>query len=134
MISQLDHVAIAVPKLEDAVPFYRDVLGLPLRSIEEVTDQKVRVACFALGEVRLELLEPTSPDSPISKFLETRGTGLHHIAFRTPEIQAELDRLKGDGVRLIDEKPRLGAEGMQIAFLHPKSTQGVLLELTQRVE
>lgn len=113
------------------MPFYRDVLGLPFLYFEQVTDQKVRVACFDLGGMRLELLEPTSEDSPISKFLASKGGGLHHLAFRTDDVQSELDRVKQQGVRLIDETPRQGAGGMQIAFLHPKSTQGVLLELTQ---
>lgn len=131
MIRQLDHVAIAVASLEQAVPFYRDVLGLPFMYFEEVTDQKVKVACFDLGGVRLELLEPTSEDSPISKFLAQRGGGLHHVALRTDDVQAELQRVRDQGVRLIDEQPREGAGGMRIAFLHPKSTQGVLLELTQ---
>lgn len=117
--------------LEEAVPFYRDVLGLPFMYFEQVTDQKVRVACFDLGGMRLELLEPTSDDSPISKFLASRGAGLHHLAFRTDDVAHELERVQERGVRLIDEKPRAGAGGMQIAFLHPKSTGGVLLELTQ---
>lgn len=131
MISGLDHVAIAVASLEESVPFYRDTLGLPFLYFEEVTEQKVRVACFDLGGIRLELLEPTAEDSPISKFLASRGSGLHHLALRTPDIQSELRRVQDQGVRLIDAVPREGAGGMQIAFLHPKSTQGVLLELTQ---
>ncbi|MBX3167065.1 MAG: methylmalonyl-CoA epimerase [Candidatus Eremiobacteraeota bacterium] len=131
MIRQLDHVAIAVPNLDEAVPFYRDVLGLPFLYFEEVTDQKVRVACFDLGGMRLELLQPSSEDSPISKFLAQRGPGLHHLAFRSDDVASELERVRGHGVRLIDESPRSGAGGMQIAFLHPKSTQGVLMELTQ---
>jgi len=131
LIQGLDHVAIAVASLEQAVPFYRDTLGLPFLYFEEVADQKVKVACFDLGGLRLELLEPTSPESPISKFLETRGGGLHHLAFRTGDVVGELSRVKEHGVRLIDEVPRSGAGGMKIAFLHPKSTQGVLLELTE---
>jgi len=131
LIKQLDHVAIAVPSLDEAVPFYRDVLGLPFMYFEEVPDQKVKVACFDLGGMRLELLQPVSDDSPISKFLASRGGGLHHLAFRTEDVSGELERVKQLGVRLIDEKPREGAGHMKIAFLHPKSTQGVLLELTQ---
>lgn len=131
MIQGLDHVAIAVPSLEEAIPLYRDVLGLPFLYFEEVTDQKVKVACFDLGGFRLELLEPTADDSPISKFLATRGGGLHHLAFRTPDVAAQLTEVEGKGIRLIDRQPRDGAGGMKIAFLHPKSTQGVLLELTQ---
>ena len=131
MIRQLDHVAIAVPSLDEAVPFYRDILGLPFMYFEEVPDQKVKVACFDLGGMRLELLQPTSDDSPISKFIASRGGGLHHLAFRTEDVKSELDRVRQQGVRLIDENPRTGAGNMKIAFLHPKSTQGVLLELTQ---
>ena len=131
MISGLDHVAIAVKSLEEAIPFYRDQLGLPFTGIEEVPDQKVRVACFRLGESRIELLEPTADDSPISKFLSERGGGIHHIALRTDAVAEELGRLESTGVRLIDKAPRDGADGMKIAFLHPKSTQGILVELTQ---
>jgi methylmalonyl-CoA/ethylmalonyl-CoA epimerase len=131
LISGLDHVAIAVKSLEEAVPFFRDQLGLEYGGIEEVPEQKVRVACFKLGGARIELLEPTAADSPISKFLAERGGGLHHVALRTETLSSELERLEGLGVRLIDKQPRDGADGMKIAFLHPKSTQGVLMELTQ---
>lgn len=131
MISGFDHVAIAVRSLEEAIPFYRDQLGLVFRGIEEVADQKVRVALFEVGFSRVELLEPTADDSPISNFLAERGPGLHHIALRTDAIGGELQSLADHGVRLIDKQPRAGADGMQIAFLHPKSTGGVLLELTQ---
>ena len=131
MISGIDHIAIAVKSLEEAIPLYRDQLGLPFSGIEEVPEQKVRVACFKLGASRIELLEPTASDSPITKFLAERGSGLHHLALRSDCVTDELERLEGLGVRLIDKKPRDGAEGMKIAFLHPKSTQGVLMELTQ---
>lgn len=131
LISGLDHIAIAVRSLEESVPFYRDVLQLPLQGFEAVADQKVRVAIFLVGGVRIELLEPTADDSPISKFLKERGNGIHHVALRTDNVAGELERLAGQGVRLIDSVPRPGADGMQIAFLHPKSTQGILTELTQ---
>ena len=131
MIQGIDHVALAVTSLEESIPFYRDSLGLQLQSIEEVTDQKVRVAIFALGNARLELLEPLSEDSPISKFLSQHGNGLHHLALRTDSVADELTRLEGQGCRLIDREPRAGAHGMQIAFVHPKSTRGLLLELSQ---
>jgi methylmalonyl-CoA/ethylmalonyl-CoA epimerase len=131
LISGFDHVAIAVRSLEEAIPFYRDQMGLVLSRVEEVADQKVRVALFVAGSSRLELLEPTAEDSPISKFLAERGPGLHHIALRTDSIAEDLHSLAQQDVRLIDKQPRAGADGMQIAFLHPKSTGGVLLELTQ---
>lgn len=131
MIQGIDHVALAVSSLEETIPFYRDHLGLELKSIEEVPDQKVRVAIFALGPSRLELLEPTSDDSPISKFLAQRGNGLHHVALRSDDVSSELARLEGHGCRLIDKAPRQGAHGMQIAFVHPQSTHGLLLELSQ---
>lgn len=122
---------MAVASLDQAVPFYRDVLKLPFIGYEDVPDQKVRVACFDLNGIRLELLEPTSDDSPISKFLATRGAGLHHLALRVDSVPDELSRLEGSGVKLIDRQPRQGAGGMEIAFLHPKSTAGLLLELTR---
>lgn len=131
MISGVDHIAIAVNQLEETVAYYRDVLRLPFDGIEVVADQRVRVACFKLGEVRIELLEPTSPDSPIAKFLADKGPGLHHLAFRTDDIKSELQRLSSEGLQLIDQAPRAGANGMQIAFIHPKSSHRVLTELTQ---
>lgn len=129
LISGIDHIAIAVHSLGDAVPFYEKLLGLKLEGIEEVPEQKVRVAFLQVGTTRIELLEPTTEDSPISKFLATRGPGLHHIALATDGLEDRLLSLKGSGVRLIDESPKLGAEGKKIAFVHPKSTSGVLLEL-----
>ena len=129
MVSGIEHIAIAVHTLSDAVPFYRELLGLEFEGIEEVPEQKVRVAFLRLGTTRIELLEPTSDDSPISKFLEKRGPGLHHIALATDNLDERLTSLKEAGVRLIDETPKTGAEGKQIAFVHPKSTSGVLLEL-----
>lgn len=129
MIEQVDHIGIAVKALEGHLRFYRDVLKLELQGIEEVPDQKVRVAVFRAGEATIELLEPTAPDSPISRFLENRGEGIHHIAYRVDDVEAELARLKAANVRLIDSTPRAGAGGKRIAFLHPAASLGVLTEL-----
>ncbi|MGE0490341.1 MAG: methylmalonyl-CoA epimerase [Vulcanimicrobiota bacterium] len=131
MVSGIDHIAIAVESLAEAVPFYRDQLGLPLKTVEEVPEQKVKVAIFTLGASRIELLEPTAEDSPISKFLAKRGPGLHHLALRSTAVADDLHRLDEAGARLIDKSPRDGADGMRIAFVHPEATAGVLLELTQ---
>lgn len=131
MVSGIDHIAIAVESLAEAIPFYRDQLGLPLKTIEEVPEQKVKVAIFSLGPSRIELLEPTADDSPISKFLAKRGPGLHHLALRSSAVTEDLHRLDEAGARLIDKTPRAGADGMRIAFVHPEATAGVLLELTQ---
>jgi len=130
--SRIDHLGIAVASLEEAGRFYRDVLGLAPDGIEEVPDQKVRVAFFQVGEVRIELIEPTAADSPIAKFLEKKGPGLHHIAYRVADLSATLAVLKAAGIQLIDESPRSGAHGMKIAFAHPKSTGGVLTEFCQQ--
>lgn len=131
MITGVNHLAIAVPSLQEAIPFYRDVLGLPFTGTEDVPEQKVRVAFFQVGSTRLELLEPTAPDSPISNFLARRGPGLHHLALETDALEQDLERLEGQGVRLIDHQPRPGAHHTRIAFVHPQATRGVLLELTQ---
>lgn len=131
MIQGINHIAIAVSSLEEVIPFFRDVLKLPMEGTEEVADQKVRVAFFKVGPTRIELVEPTSPDSPISKFVESRGNGLHHLALETGAILPELEALKAQGVRLIDQAPRRGAHGTQIAFVHPAASHGVLVELTQ---
>lgn len=128
---RIDHLGLAVESLEEASRLYRDVLGLECGGTEEVADQKVRVAFFQVGEVRIELLEPTDADSPIAKFLEKRGPGLHHVAYRVDDLPATLAALKSAGVRLIDDTPRPGAHGMQIAFAHPKSTGGVMMEFCQ---
>jgi methylmalonyl-CoA/ethylmalonyl-CoA epimerase len=128
---KIDHLGIATREIAEALAFWRDSLGLELDEVEEVTEQKVRVAMLPLGESRVELLEPTAPDSPIAKFLEKRGPGLHHIAVRVDDILQSLDRLKRQGARLIDESPRLGAGGSLVAFVHPSSANGVLLELVQ---
>jgi len=128
----VDHLGVAVGSLEEASRLYRDVLGLACGGTEEIPDQKVRVALFQVGQVRIELLEPTAKDSPIAKFLDEKGPGLHHVAYRVPDLPATLAALKSAGVRLIDEAPRAGAHGMQIAFAHPRSTGGVLTEFCQQ--
>lgn len=129
--SRIDHIGIAVRSIDEASRFYRDALGLECTGIEEVPDQKVRVAFFPIGDTRIELVEPTAADSPIAKFLEKHGPGLHHVAYRVDDLTATLAALKQAGVHLIDETPRPGAHGMQIAFAHPKSTSGVLTEFCQ---
>lgn len=128
---KIDHIGIATNGIEEVAKFYRDALQLDVAEVEEVSDQKVRVAMLPVGESRLELLEPTSDDSPISKFLAKRGPGIHHIAVRVEDINQTLEKLKQQGMRLIDEKPRAGAGGCLVAFVHPSSTGGVLLELVQ---
>lgn len=128
MIRQIDHLGIAVRSLAESVPFYENALGLRCHHVEEVASQKVRTAFFEAGEVHLELLEPTDPESPIAKFLEKNGEGIHHVAFRTDDIAGQLAQAAGAGVRLIHEKPFAGAAGKLVAFLHPKSTHGVLME------
>jgi len=131
---RIDHIGIATNGIDDAATFYRDALGLSVGEIEEVPNQKVRVAMLPTGESRIELLEPTSADSPISKFLEKRGPGIHHIAVRVDDIESSLSKLKSQGARLIDEEPRTGAGGCLVAFVHPSSPGGVLLELVQHRE
>lgn len=129
--TRLDHIAIAVNSLDEALAFYKDQMGLECIEIEEVPEQGVRVAKLELGNTHLELLEPLSPDTPVGKFLHSRGPGLHHICVGVDNILTQLDALKTKGARLIDEQPKLGASGARIAFVHPKSTGGVLLELSQ---
>jgi methylmalonyl-CoA epimerase len=128
---KIDHLGIATNAIDEAVGFWRDALGLHFEAIEEVKDQKVRVAMLPIGDSRIELLEPTATDSPIAKFLEKRGPGIHHIAVRVENIREALNRLKEQGARLIDESPRVGAGGCLVAFVHPSSANGVLLELVQ---
>ncbi len=128
-INHIEHIGIAVSNLEEAISYWEDVMGLKCYSIEEVTDQKVKTAFFKVGEVKIELLEATSPDSPIAKHIEKRGQGVHHIAFAVEDANEALTELKEKGIRLIDETARAGAEGLQIGFLHPKSTMGVLTEV-----
>jgi len=129
--NRLDHIAIAVNNLEEALKFYRDQLGLECIETEVVEDQGVRVAKLDLGNTHIELLEPLSEDSPVGKFLKHHGPGLHHLCVGTGDIIEKLAKFKQAGSRLIDEQPRRGASGAQIAFIHPKSTGGVLLELSQ---
>lgn len=129
---KVDHIGIAVKNLEESLAFYTEVLGLKAMGTEEVAEQKVKVAFLPCGDSELELLESTSPDGPIAKFIEKNGEGIQHIAIRVENIEATLAELKEKGVRLIDEKPRYGAGGASIAFLHPKATGGVLLELSER--
>ncbi len=128
---KINHLGIATNGIEEALKFWEDALGLENVHTETVEDQKVRVAMLPIGESRIELLEPTSEDSPISKFLEKRGGGIHHIAVGVEDIEAALAKLKRAGARLIDETPRIGAEGCLVAFVHPASANGVLLELVQ---
>lgn len=128
---KIDHLGIATKEINEALKFWQDALGLENLHAEEVAEQKVRVAMLPIGETRIELLEPTSEDSPISKFLEKRGGGIHHIAVEVENIEESLAKLKSQGVRLIDEAPKIGAGGCLIAFVHPSSTNGVLLELVQ---
>jgi methylmalonyl-CoA/ethylmalonyl-CoA epimerase len=131
---KISHLGIATKGIEEALKFYENALGLKNVHTEVVEDQKVRVAMLPIGETRIELLEPTSEDSPISKFLEKRGGGIHHIAVEVEDIEAALLKLKQAGARLIDEQPRIGAENCLVAFVHPSSTSGVLLELVQQQE
>ena len=131
MITHIEHIGIAVKNLESAIPYYEKVLGLKCYNIEEVADQKVKTAFFMVGKTKIELLEPTSEESTIAKFIEKKGEGVHHIAFATDNIENELEHAEAEGVQLIDKTPRAGAEGLTIAFLHPKSTQGVLTEFCQ---
>ena len=128
---RVDHIGIATPKIEEALGFWRDALGLAVVHTEEVAEQGVRVAMLPVGEPRVELLEPTHAGSPVAKFLEKRGPGIHHIAVRVEDIRAALARLKRQGARLIDEEPRAGADNCLVAFVHPSSAGGVLLELVE---
>lgn len=132
VLSKVDHIGIAVSNLDEAVKLYKDVLGLELHGTEVVEEQKVKVAFLPVGDTEVELLESTSPEGPIAKFIEAKGQGIQHIAFRVDDIEAALEEMKAKGMRLIDEKPRYGAGGARIAFLHPKSTNGVLIELCER--
>jgi len=131
---KINHLGIATKGIDEALKFWEDALGLENVHTEIVEDQKVRVAMLPIGDTRIELLEPTSEDSPITKFLEKRGGGIHHIAVEVEDINAALLKLKQQGARLIDENPRVGAEGCLVAFVHPSSANGVLLELVQSVK
>jgi methylmalonyl-CoA epimerase len=134
MVVKIDHIAIAVQNLDEAIKVYREALGLELAGEEEVPEQGVRVAFLPIGDTRLELLEPLSSESPVAKFLEKRGEGIHHICLEVEDLEKALAELASKGVKLIDEKPRLGAHGRKMAFVHPKSLHGVLLELYQKEE
>jgi methylmalonyl-CoA/ethylmalonyl-CoA epimerase len=131
MLTRINHIGIAVKSLDDALPFYRDNLGMTFAGIEEVVEQKVRVAMLQVGESKIELLEPTGEDSPVAKFLEKSGPGIHHLAYEVEDIDDAIAKLLADGARMIDERPRNGAHGTRIAFVHPKSSNGVLTELCQ---
>ncbi len=128
-LTHIEHLGLAVKSIEDSLPYYEEILGLKCYNIEVVEEQKVRTAFFKVGQTKIELLEPTSPESPIAKFIEKRGEGIHHLAFAVPDVGEALEELEAKEVRLIDKQARKGAEGLNIAFLHPKSTQGVLTEL-----
>ena len=134
MKARLDHVGIAVSDLGEALAFYRDALGLDVEAPEDVASQRVRAQFIPVGEAALELLEATAEDSPIAKYLGRRGPGLHHITLRVDDIRAALAQLRDKGVRLIDQEPRPGAHGSLVAFIHPASAHGVLVELTQKVD
>ena len=131
-LSHIEHIGIAVKSLDEAIPFWEKQLGMKCYSIEEVKEQKVRTAFFKIGQSKIELLESTEPDGPIGKFIEKRGEGIQHLAIAVEGLQENLTELEGKGVQLIDKAPRKGAEGLDIAFLHPKSTGGVLLELCEQ--
>ena len=131
-VSHIEHLGIAVKSLDESIPYWENVLGLKCYAIEEVADQKVKTAFFKVGQTKIELLEPTSEDSTIAKFIEKRGEGIHHMAFAIEDgVANALAEVEAKGVRLIDEAPRKGAEGLNIAFLHPKSTCSVLTELCE---
>ncbi|MBD3406537.1 MAG: methylmalonyl-CoA epimerase [Candidatus Lokiarchaeota archaeon] len=130
-VEKIDHIGIAVDSIEKWLVYYRDTLGLQYTGSEVVEEQKVKVAFLGIGESRIELLEPTADDSPIARFLEKRGSGIHHIAVRVDDIEAAIKAHKESGSRMIDETPRTGAHNMRIAFVHPKTTGGVLMELCQ---
>ena len=129
---QIDHIGIATKQISESLSVWIEALGLKVESTEEVAEQGVRVAMLPIGETRVELLEPLSDDSPVGRFLDKRGPGIHHVAIRVDDIRAELSRLRESGARLIDEAPRVGAGGCLVAFVHPSSTGGVLLELVER--
>jgi len=134
MLEKLDHLGVAVRDLNAVRAFYTDKLALPCTGEEIVAEQKVRVAFLPLGETQIELLESTSPDGPVAKFIEQKGEGIHHVAIRVKNIEEVLASLKAKGVRLIDEQPRIGAHGARIAFIHPKESHGVLIELCEKGE
>lgn len=130
--THIEHIGIAVKDIQAAIRYYEDILGLKCYKIEEVADQKVRTAFFQVGQTKIELLEATSEDSPVAKFIEKRGEGIHHVAFAVQEIDTKLQEVAQKGIQLIDQKARKGAEGLDIGFLHPKSTFGVLTEFCEK--
>ncbi len=130
-LTHIEHLGIAVKSLDEAIPFYENILGLKCYAVEEVAEQKVRTAFFKIGQTKIELLEATDPESAIAKFIDKKGEGIQHVAFAVEGLQENLDELAGKGIRLIDANPRKGAEGLNIAFVHPKSTFGVLTELCE---
>lgn len=131
-ISHIEHIGIAVKNIDYAIKYYENVLGLKCYAVEEVADQKVKTAFFMVGQTKIELLESTSPDGPIGKFIGKKGEGIHHLAFAVSGLNSVLPKLESEGIQLIDKQPRKGADGMSIAFLHPKSTFGVLTELCEK--
>ena len=133
-ISHIEHIGIAVSNLEESIKYYEGVLGMKCYSIEEVADQKVKTAFFQVGDTKIELLESTSPDGPIGKYIAKKGQGIHHIAFAVPNATEALKTAEEKGVQLVDKVSRKGAEGLEIGFLHPRSTQGVLTELCSKPE
>lgn len=128
-LTSIEHIGIAVKNLEESIEFYENILGLKCYAVEEVKDQKVKTAFFNVGQTKIELLESTDLDGPIAKFIEKRGEGIHHIAFKTNDINSSLKELKEKNIILIDDQPRKGAENLDIAFIHPKSANGVLIEI-----
>lgn len=132
MVEKVDHIGIAVKNLEKTLKFYEEMLGLKCEGTEVVEEQKVKVAFLPIGDTEVELLESTEPNSPIAKYIEKRGEGIQHIAYRVDNIEKAIEEMKGKGIRMIDEKPRYGAGGAKIAFAHPKDTYGVLIELCER--
>jgi methylmalonyl-CoA/ethylmalonyl-CoA epimerase len=132
MIKKVDHIGIAVRSLEAVLPFYTEVLGLPLLMVEEVESEKLKVAFLKAGETKLELLEPTSPESTVAKFIEKRGEGIHHVALGVESIEERIKELKEKGVRMVQDVPKIGAGGAHVAFMHPKSATGVLYELCEK--
>lgn len=134
MIQKINHIAIAVNNIEEQMTYYKDILKLKLVCVEEVAEQKVKAAMFQVGDVRIELLEPTSDDSPIAKYLSKKGQGIHHIAYEVEDVKKSIEEMKANDIRMINEEPRDGAHNTKIAFAHPKSTFSVLTELCQSME
>jgi len=131
MLRKINHIGIAVQSIEATLPFYKNTFGMEFLEEEEIPAMKIKIAMLKIGESKIELLQPTSEDSYIAKFLEKNGSGIHHIAYETDDIDAEIEKLTAQGIKMIDEKPRCGAHGTRIAFIHPKSSNGVLTELCQ---